>query len=162
MEYELNEDPRIYEPKPVFGVLSWRTAAIAAPTAAACVALGSALTGAGAPPDAVALACAAVAVPVGVVGLSSLHGMRAEQWMPLLLRELRSPGELIWAPPRPVLTRAEPPAEPADERRARRRAERAARKEQETDGGLTSIQFAMRQLRADADEAGAGDDERQG
>ena len=102
MDRPLIANPNDYEGRPVAGITDWRGLAtsamvliVVAPIAwcmwtfRLSVYLGSALA-------------AVAAAPIGYVGLARFKGLRAEQFLPIVVRERRKPREMCWECPQPT------------------------------------------------------------
>lgn len=154
MEFDLNEDPATYEARPIFGKFSARSAVVGLAAGALGLAVAGGLYLVGAPAQAVAGGCVLVCVPLGYLGLSKSHGLRAEEWVPLELADRRSVQELIWSAPRPVLDDGDEGEPTREERKRERHRERRAARESEQEDLLGS---EIERLRAGGDVTGEGE-----
>lgn len=130
MEFDLHDDPASYDARPIFGTFDKRgitTLAVIVVLILPIIVLSFVNEW---PVELVSLACAAIAVPVGLAGMGKIHGLYAERWVPLVLRERKAPREMIWLVPSVVIEGLPPKSEPTRaERRAERREARADKRE---------------------------------
>lgn len=151
IEIPLHNDPMDYEPKPIFGRLSYRGAASLAVLVIAEIPLAMAIwrsyqatNSLALPIQVYALLAAIPAIPVALIGISKRNGLHFEKWFPAMLREQRTPKELPWRLPQVILTQVqEDPEGTKEERRQAKRdqreAKRAAKPEGEEDARLAGL-----------------------
>ena len=125
MEFDLHDDPASYDARPIFGTFDKRgitTLAIIAVLILPIIVMSFVNDW---PVELVSLLCALIACPIGLVGMGKIHGLYAEKWIPLVLRERKSPREMLWITPAVVIEGLPPASEPT--RKERRAARREAR-----------------------------------
>jgi len=129
MEFDLHDDPASYDARPIFGTFDKRgitTLAVIVVLLLPIIVLSFLNTW---PVELVSLACVAIAVPVGLAGMGKIHGLYAEKWVPLMLKERKAPREMIYVVPSVVIDGLPPKKEPTRaERRAERREAKADRR----------------------------------
>lgn len=137
MEIDLNADPLTYEARPIFGAWSRREAVVGACVVVAVAAASTVAWQLGADPLTVGGVTALCGVPVGVFGLARRHGLRPEQWVPVMRAERQAPRERIYMAPTPRLAwdEVEVPETRAERRQAKQR-QRELGLEMETDDCL--------------------------
>lgn len=104
MEFELNDDPMVYETRPIFGSFSRREALIGGSLSVIVGAVTALAWKLNADPVILGGVCAIIAMPIGAFGLSRRHGLLPESWIPLVRLERSAPFERIWTAPKAVFT----------------------------------------------------------
>lgn len=130
VEIPLHADPAAYEPKPVFGKLTYRggLTLLAAALAETPLALVLLKTDVPIPNELVGLIALLPIVPIALVGLVKRHGLHFERWWPAMRMERESPPQLAWELPAVVIEGMGRQSVPRRERRALRREARADRR----------------------------------
>lgn len=148
MEFDLHDDPASYDARPIFGTFDKRgitTLAVIVVLILPIIVLSFLNEW---PVELVSLVCAVIAVPVGLAGMGKIHGLYAERWVPLVLRERKAPREMIYLvpsvvieglPPKKELTRAERRAE-----RREAKADRRARALEDVEDAQLLLNFMSR------------------
>ena len=146
VEIPLRADPAEYEPKPVFGKLTYRGGLTMLAVALAEMPLVMTLlkTDMRLPNELVGIIAILPVIPIAVIGLVKRHGLHFETWWPAMRAERESPSQLAWELPAVVLdgmprkrtTRAERRAQRREERADRRAARRARKGEASEDERL--------------------------
>lgn len=105
MEVDINDDPMVYEGRPIFAKWTRRQAVVGGGLIVLTLGVVAASWALGLDPITTGGACALAGIPVGAFGLGRRHGLLPERWVPLVRAERRAPRELVWKPPKATFAR---------------------------------------------------------
>lgn len=100
MEFDINDDPMTYEPRPIFGYWTRRQSLVGVAVLSSVAIISAIAWITNLPIEYAGVAAFAIGCVAGYFALSRRHGLYPEQWMPILQREKEAPMERIWTPPR--------------------------------------------------------------